>query len=94
MGGVLIADRAYSNLIGQDTRRRPNLISGNNGIGVTLTSDTRQNSVINNYIGLNRFAQDLPNSGPPVVNTGHNNTIAGNSPTQACRAALYVPVTG
>jgi hypothetical protein len=94
MGGVLITDHAYSNLIGQrEACRRPNLISGNNGIGVTLTSNTRQNSVINNYIGLNRFAQALPNSGPPVVNTGHN-TIAGNNQTQACRAAAYVPVTG
>jgi parallel beta-helix repeat protein len=93
-GGVLITDNAYSNLIGQEACERPNLISGNNGIGVTLTRDTRQNFVINNYIGLNRFARDLPNSGPPVVNAGHSNTISGNNQTQACRAAVYVPVTG
>ena len=61
---------------------------------MTLTGDTRQNSVINNYIGLNRFGQDLTNSGGLIVNTGHNNTISGNNQAQACRAAVYVPVTG
>jgi len=92
-GGVLITDHAYRNLIGQRTCRRPNLISGNTGIGVTLTGDTTRNSVINNNIGLDRFGRNLPNSGPPIVNTGHNNTISG-SQSQPCRAAVSVPVTG
>jgi parallel beta-helix repeat protein len=92
-GGVLITDHAYRNLLGQETCRPFNLISGNTGIGVTLTGDTTQNSLINNYIGLNRFGRDLRNSGPPIVNTGHDNTISGNQ-TQPCAAAVWVPVTG
>ena len=77
-GGVLIAGHAYGNLIGQKTRGPANLISGNTGIGVTLSSGTLGNSVINNYIGLDRFGRYLRNSGRPIVNTGHHNTIRGN----------------
>ena len=58
--------------------RPANLISGNTGIGVTLTSGTFQNYVINNYIGLDRFGRYLPNSGRPVVNNGYLNTILAN----------------
>jgi hypothetical protein len=77
-GGVLIAGNAYGNLIGLTTLTPADLISGNKGIGVTLTSGTLLNSVINNYIGLNRLDRYLPNSGRPVVNFGHHNTIRGN----------------
>jgi len=51
---------------------------------VTLTGDTMQNSVINNYIGLNRLGLYLRNSGRALVNTGCRNTIRGNwfNPTQ------------
>jgi parallel beta-helix repeat protein len=77
-GGVLIAGRAYGNAIGQATRAPSNLISGNTGIGVTLTVNTMNNSVINNYIGLNRFGQYLRNSGRALVNTGCRNVIRGN----------------
>jgi len=77
-GGVLIADHAYRNHIGQKTRRPSDLISGNTGDGVTLSSGTRGNFVMNNYIGLDRFGRYLGNSGRPIVNTGHNNTISGN----------------
>ena len=77
-GGVLIAGHAYRNFIGQKTVRPSNLISGNTGIGVTLSRGTFGNSVVNNYIGLDRFGRYLPNSGRPIVNTGHRNTILGN----------------
>ena len=77
-GGVLVAGHAYRNLIGQITRRPANLISGNTGNGVTLRSGTYGNSVIDNYIGLDRFGRYLRNSGRPIVNTGHRNTIQGN----------------
>ncbi len=79
-GGVLIAGHAYLNLIGQTTRPPANLISGNTGIGVTLSSGTFGNFVISNYIGLDRFGRYLRNSGPPIVNTGHYNTIRGTCP--------------
>jgi len=77
-GGVLIAGHAYGNVIGQATRAPANLISGNTGSGVTLTGGTLRNSVIDNYIGLDRFGRYLRNSGRPIVNTGHGNTIRGN----------------
>jgi parallel beta-helix repeat protein len=77
-GGVLIAGHASGNLIGLTTLTPADLISGNTGIGVTLTSGTLRNSIINNYIGLNRLDHYLRNSGPPVVNLGHHNTIRGN----------------
>ena len=92
-GGVLITDHAYRNLLGQRTCRPANLISGNTGIGVTLTGDTTRNSVIDNYIGLNRFGRYLPNSGGPIVNTGSSNTIFGNH-FQPCQVEVSVPVTG
>jgi hypothetical protein len=77
-GGVLIAGDAHGNLVGLTTLTPADLISGNTGAGVTLTSGTVGNSVINNYIGLNRLNQYLRNSGPPVINAGRDNTIRGN----------------
>jgi parallel beta-helix repeat protein len=77
-GGVLIAGHAHGNLIGQTTRTPANLISGNTGVGVTLSSGTRRNFVINNYIGLDRRGHSLRNSGSPIVNSGQHNTIRGN----------------
>jgi parallel beta-helix repeat protein len=77
-GGVLIAGHAYRNLIGQVRGTPANLISGNTGIGVTLRRSTSRNFVLNNYIGLDRFGRYLRNDGPPIVNTGHHNTIRGN----------------
>ena len=59
-------------------RSPANLISGNGGIGVTLSSGTLRNSVINNYIGLNRLDRYLRNRGRAVANAGHHNTIRGN----------------
>jgi len=77
-GGVLIGGDAYGNVIGQARLTPANLISGNTGVGVALSSGTRRNSVINNYIGLDRFGRYLRNSGRTVVNNGRNNTILGN----------------
>jgi hypothetical protein len=77
-GGVLIAGHAHGNLIGQATRTPANLISGNAGVGVTLSSGTLRNSVIDNYIGLDRRGHYLRNSGAPIVNNGQHNTIRGN----------------
>ncbi len=92
-GGILITGDARSNIIGQETCRPANLISGNTGNGVTLTGDTMGNSVFNNYIGLNRFGRSLPNSGLPIVDTGRGNMIWGNNQS-LCRVPVTVPVTG
>jgi hypothetical protein len=86
-GGVLIGGTAYGNSIG--TFDPPsNLISGNTGNGVTLLPGACDNSVVNNYIGLNRFGDPLPNTGQQLVNLGCRNTIAGN------RIYQQTPVTG
>lgn len=91
-GGVLIAGQAFRNLIGQDPRLPSNLISGNTGVGVTLTSGTSGNLVMDNYIGLDRFGRCLRNSDGPVVNTGRHNRILGN---RFCAIQHHgVPVTG
>jgi parallel beta-helix repeat protein len=77
-GGVLLGGHAYLNSIGNFTTRPSNLISGNTGNGVTLLPCTRLNRVVNNWIGLSRFLQPLPNSGRPVVNLGRLNVILAN----------------
>jgi hypothetical protein len=77
-GGVLIADTAYRNAIGNFSHRPANLISGNTGHGVTLTTGTILNRVVNNYIGLNRFGKPLPNTRSPIRNLGRLNVILAN----------------
>lgn len=77
-GGVLIAGRARHNSIGNVRSRPSNLISGNTGNGVTLGRGTRENRVINNFIGLDRIGRSLRNTGRAVVNRGRRNTIRGN----------------
>ena len=77
-GGVLIGGQARNNQIGMAGARSFNLISGNLGIGVSLTRGTRDNRVIRNLIGLSRLRRPLPNSGPAIVNLGRRNLIAGN----------------
>jgi hypothetical protein len=76
-GGVLVSDQAYGNSIGDTSRAPVNLISGNSGNGVTLSTGTILNLVIDNYIGLGRLRVPLPNSGEPVVDSGHN-LVIGN----------------
>jgi trimeric autotransporter adhesin len=77
-GGVLVGGHAYLNAIGNFTTRPANLISGNTGNGVTLLPGTRYNRVVNNWIGLSRLLQPLPNTGRPVVNLGYRNLILAN----------------
>jgi hypothetical protein len=76
-GGVLVSGGAYGNTIGDTSRAPVNLISGNSGNGVTLSAGTILNLVIDNYIGLGRLRLSLPNSGEPVVDSGHN-LVIGN----------------
>jgi hypothetical protein len=77
-GGVLAGGHAYGNLIGKPFSRRSNLISGNQGNGVTLQPGTLANFVLNNFIGLNRLGHPLPNAGQPIANSGRANVIKGN----------------
>ncbi len=77
-GGILIGGRAYRNTIGRRGGRPSDLLSGNAGNGVTLGPGSYFNRVINNFIGLNRFGQSLPNTGRAIVNSGHANIIRRN----------------
>ncbi|HEX9066455.1 MAG TPA: NosD domain-containing protein [Streptosporangiaceae bacterium] len=77
-GGVLIGGKAWNNKIGRFGPHNLNIISGNHGIGVTLTAGTRDNEVVRNLIGLNRLRQPVPNSRRPVLNLGHRNRIFAN----------------
>jgi parallel beta-helix repeat protein len=77
-GGISIGGMAYRNSIGNAKSKPSSLISGNTGNGVTLGTGTRNNRVINNYIGLDRLGRYLRNTGRAVVNRGRDNTIRGN----------------
>jgi hypothetical protein len=77
-GGVLIGGTAHANTIGGAAPTPASLISGNTGNGVTLRAHARDNRVINNYIGLDRFGRYLRNTGQAVVNNGRGNLIRGN----------------
>jgi hypothetical protein len=77
-GGILVGDSAFHNSIGDTKSKASNLISGNIGDGVTLQESTRDNKVINNYVGLDRSGRKLRNTGRAVVNTGSDNTVRGN----------------
>ena len=77
-GGVLIGGRAHGNSIGDTGQPPVNLISGNTGAGVWLSSGARYNRVIDNYIGLSRSRKPLRNGGAPIVNHGHHNVVKGN----------------
>ena len=78
-GGVLLGGSANNNLIGSASMNPANLISGNTGIGLTLTMGTSSNKVVNNYVGVDKFGHHLPNSGAPVVNKGTANVFHGNT---------------
>lgn len=77
-GGVLISGRAHNNYIGARGKEKLNVIAGNIGFGVELTSKTRSNSVINNKIGKGRVGLPVPNSKGTVSNKGKKNVIRRN----------------
>ncbi|HZR29792.1 MAG TPA: hypothetical protein VFA71_13520 [Terriglobales bacterium] len=81
--GVLLENGATTNLIGGSTAAARNVISGNAGTGVQITSPgTNGNSVAANFIGINAAGTAaLGNAGNGIlVNSGAtNNTIGGGS---------------
>jgi hypothetical protein len=83
LGGILIADSANHNKIGDvvsvPTRPIATIVSGNTGNGITLESGTSFTQVLNNIIGFDINGAPLPNTGQPIaVNASNNNTIVGN----------------
>lgn len=86
LGGIFIGGAANNNLIGGGASSpvfpQRNVISGNNGIGVTLGPGSFNNQVLNNIIGFRPLGNiPLPNKGVAIfvdpLSTG--NTITGNS---------------
>ncbi len=84
-GGVYVGGSATRNTIvgfsNASSKPQKNLISGNDGNGVTLGSGSSYTKVIGNWIGLSRSGhRSIPNSGAPiVVKPGSlNNTIRDN----------------
>ncbi|HEX5325690.1 MAG TPA: Hint domain-containing protein, partial [Acetobacteraceae bacterium] len=90
LGGILIANSANHNIIG-DVVSVPSqpiamIVSGNTGNGITLESGTSFTQVLNNIIGFDSTGALLPNTGQQlVVNASTDNTISGNE--IACFAA-------
>ena len=80
-GGVIVTGYAHHNLIGgkKSVAARANIISGNTGNGVTLGTNTHANRVVNNYIGVGRAGERIPNSGENVSNGGKGNVFRGNT---------------
>ena len=75
---MLISGHASRNVVGFPHLHPANLISGNTGNGVTISRRACRNVVFRNFIGLNRFARTLPNSGQGLVDNGCRNVIFGN----------------
>jgi hypothetical protein len=81
--GVAVSYGSQNNTIGGDTEGERNIISGNDGDGVSISEDdTTNNTVSGNYIGTAvSGAQALGNDGDGVqVSAGaQNNTVGGDT---------------
>src|SRR5262249_8140164 len=88
-GGVLISSTAGGNVIGSAvTGWSPapspavlvNIISGNDGNGVTLADGAKNDAVLNNWIGRDvTGGATLPNTGVPIQTNANHNLVYGNS---------------
>lgn len=89
-GGVLLSG-GIGNVIGTATvgfsplpspATHVNVISGNDGAGVTIDPGVNFNAVLNNWIGLDVFGEAvLPNTGLNIVDNGGTNLVYGNTAT-------------
>jgi Ca2+-binding RTX toxin-like protein len=87
-GGVLLESTGIGNVVGiaavgwsplPSPAVLVNVISGNDGNGVTLAADTEFNAVVGNWVGLGIEAEPtLPNTGSAVLDNGSNNLVYGN----------------
>ncbi len=97
MGGILIGGTAHNDVIGgTSTPSTPtaNLISANDGNGVTLETGTSNIQVIGNSFGFDRFGiPNLPNSGYAIVANGSSNAeISDNAIVAAFDTTSEQPV--
>ena len=87
-GGVLLSSSGGGNVIGTpqisstpspSPSDQYNIISGNDGNGITLGPDANRDSIVNNWIGLNiQGLLVLPNTGVAIQDDGTSNLIYGN----------------
>lgn len=79
---VLVEVGARFNTIGGTSSEERNIISGNKGVGLTISDDdTTENSVIGNYIGLDvTGTKALPNKTGMTIYSSQYNRIGGNIP--------------
>ncbi|MGO9469517.1 MAG: beta strand repeat-containing protein [Isosphaeraceae bacterium] len=82
--GVLISNGASQNNVGGATSASANIISGNFGDGIDITSDAMSDKVAGNHIGVNAAGtQAVPNGGSGIVINGANHiSIGGAEPGQ------------
>ncbi|MCW5737954.1 MAG: hypothetical protein KIS73_27785 [Enhydrobacter sp.] len=88
-GGVLLTSSGGGNVIGTpqisstpspSPSDQYNIISGNDGNGITLGPDANRDSIVNNWIGLNIDGLLLlPNTGVAIQDDGTSNLIYGNA---------------
>lgn len=88
-GGVLLSSSGGGNVIGTpqisstpspSPSDQYNIISGNDGNGITLGPDANRDSIVNNWIGLNITGLlVLPNTGVAIQDDGTSNLIYGNA---------------
>ena len=88
-GGVLLSSTGGGNVIGTpqisstpspSPSDQYNIISGNDGNGITLGPDANRDSIVNNWIGLNiKGLLVLPNTGVAIQDDGTSNLIYGNA---------------
>jgi hypothetical protein len=78
--GALSIGDSPGNLIGGTQPGTRNIIAGNDGGGVGITSAATGNTIQGNYIGLNVNGELLKNSGDGVSISSSNNIIGGLTP--------------
>ena len=83
--GVMIEQRAKKNIIGGNTPGERNIISGNWYSGVQIRDEATENSIINNYIGINIEGTTALSNNYGIIledscnsNLIENNVISGN----------------
>lgn len=96
-GGIFVATAGNNNQIGGVTvdpqNPQPNLISGNNGDGITLLYGTAGTQIQGNLIGQDRFGfENIPNEGQAIaINGSYANTIYGNVGDRSEDVSLGLP---
>jgi hypothetical protein len=78
--GALSIGDSPGNLIGGTQPGTRNIIAGNDGGGLSITSPATGNTIQGNYIGLNANGELLKNSGDGVSISSSNNIIGGLTP--------------